>query len=404
MSSQIDEERAKRNVQQMLDNPSISKANKSYMLSHVAHLHANSADPKTVSLHLYYFRRFVENVNPKLDLKRATKADIEVAIVNIEALPVSAGIKQKVKIFIKAFYKHLLGDDLFYPPQVVWIKARLKRSAKMLPQNLLSDNEVKTLLETATNLRDKAIIALLFDAGLRPGELLSMRMCDVNLSKNPAEIMVSEGKTGMRQIPIIFSVTYLAQYLNSLTGSRKKPESPLWIELGTSSNHETGLTISGLQIMIKKTAKKAGIQRRIYPYLFRHTRATWYANKITEQQLKAIFGWVGDSKMASVYVHLSGRDINNAVLQANGLKPIDDPKEPYLKARNCQRCQEANTIESRYCIKCGAPLDINTALEFQKRESSLGALIGEWMKDPKIREEVVHEYLMQERAARKRAR
>jgi hypothetical protein len=43
------------------------------------------------------------------------------------------------------------------------------------------------------------------------------------------------------------------------------------------------------------------------------------ANYLTEAQMNAYFGWVQGSGMPSVYVHLSGRDIDDAVLKANGI-------------------------------------------------------------------------------------
>jgi hypothetical protein len=43
------------------------------------------------------------------------------------------------------------------------------------------------------------------------------------------------------------------------------------------------------------------------------------ANYLTEAQMNAYFGWVQGSGMPSVYVHLSGRDIDDAILKANGV-------------------------------------------------------------------------------------
>ncbi|MGC8567488.1 MAG: hypothetical protein ACP5M8_07580, partial [Caldisphaera sp.] len=146
--------------------------------------------------------------------------------------------------------------------------------------------------------------------------------------------------------------------------------------------------------MLKEVAVKAGIQKRIYPHLFRHSRASYYANKLTEQQLKAFFGWTGGSQMAATYVHLSGRDIDNAVLQANGMSTNNSTIEPKLKIKVCPRCQFQNPIESKYCNRCGALLDENLIMEAQSKETDIKQAIAEALKDPKTIEEIVHAYLM----------
>jgi hypothetical protein len=74
--------------------------------------------------------------------------------------------------------------------------------------------------------------------------------------------------------------------------------------------------------MLIEIAKKASVsENKFNLHKFSHSRATWYASKLTEAQMKELFGLRQDSKMASIYVHLSGRDIDKAVLQARGKLP-----------------------------------------------------------------------------------
>ncbi len=75
-----------------------------------------------------------------------------------------------------------------------------------------------------------------------------------------------------------------------------------------------------------KISRKAGINKKIHPHLFRHSRATYMANYLTEAQMNQYFGWVQGSGMPAVYVHLSGRDVDDAILKANGFtKPESSP-------------------------------------------------------------------------------
>ncbi len=138
--------------------------------------------------------------------------------------------------------------------------------------------------------------------------------------------------------------------------------------------------------MLKKLAKKAGLNKRVNPHLFRHSRATLLANKLTEAQMKEYFGWVQASEMASVYVHLSGRDVDSAILQLHGLTNQMEKKEEKFKTRNCQRCKQPNSPVSKFCQKCGAVLDVETALELENQRETADALLNELMKNQEFKD------------------
>jgi len=384
----------------ILSNDSYLKVNKDYVEDYVEHLKAKGTNLKTIHKHLYSVEVLFDAVGTKIDLKQVTKKDIERVVAKVEATKRENGSdyteehRVRTRTIIKAFYKHLLGDDEFYPKQVAWIKTTGKRSERVLPQDILTEDEVLRLVDTAINQRDKAMISLLFDAGIRMGELLNMKKKDVDLDSNPAHITV-KGKTGARQVTILFSVPYLASYMNII--KNKKAEDLLWKEMGVWINENNELQYDAVRKMLKTIAIKAGITKRIYPHLFRHSRATYYANRLTEQQLKHYFGWTGDSKMASTYVHLSGRDIDNAILEANGLKPQEEVKKPKLKIQTCPKCRLANGVDMLYCGRCGSALDIKAAIEQENVKTDIKQAMKEALKDPNVVEDIVHIYLMEQR-------
>jgi integrase/recombinase XerD len=224
------------------------------------------------------------------------------------------------------------------------------------------------MLAATKNPRDAAIIALLFDSGMRVGELLSLKVKDVDFKDTLSHVTV-DGKTGMRRIPIMFSASYIGKYLDTVD---VKPNDPLWKPAGTWSKKDIRLDEDVIRRILQRAGLRAGINKRIYPHLFRHSRATYYANRMTEQQLKIFFGWTGSSQMAATYVHLSGRDIDNAILQANGIKPKEAPVESKLKPRTCPRCEyDKNIVSALHCSRCGSPLDIGTAMMNEKMTEEL---------------------------------
>ena len=108
---------------------------------------------------------------------------------------------------------------------------------------------------------------------------------------------------------------------------------------------------------LRKGLHDAKIDRRIYPHLFRHTRATILASRVTEAPLEAQMGWVHGSRMTQTYVHLSGRDQDNAILRAYGIEIKEENPIETQKPSPCPRCKEPNDSKARFCWKCGMILD-----------------------------------------------
>lgn len=144
---------------------------------------------------------------------------------------------------------------------------------------------------------------------------------------------------------------------------------------------------------MEKLFKRAGIKKRFNPHIFRHSRATFLANFLTKAQLKVYFGWVQGSDIAGTYVHLSGRDTDQKILEINGMAEENKKKEQELKPKICPRCNSLNSYNSNYCSKCASILDTETAIKEQekmmqedKRFKFKEQIMNEAAKDQKIME------------------
>ena len=113
---------------------------------------------------------------------------------------------------------------------------------------------------------------------------------------------------------------------------------------------------------MRKLGEKAGIRKNIHPHLFRHSRATHLARHLTESQLNQFFGWSQGSRMAQIYVHLSGRDLDPALLRLAGLKSeAEEAEGSRFTIRRCPRCGELNPPNEETCKRCGMILDLEKA-------------------------------------------
>ena len=315
----------------------------------------------------------------------ATKNELIELVGEIENQKYAENTKYDFKIVLKMFFKCIKGDDETFPPEIAWLKPKLNNHAHKLPEELITEEEVFKMAETADNPRDKALILALYETGCRIGEMLSLRMKNVIFDQYGAILRVT-GKTGDRRVRIITSAPALSAWVGTY-GEAKNPEAPLWPPLSSSHKYKgQPAEYRSVHVRIKEIALKAGVNKRIYPHLFRHSRATFLAGKLTEAQMKEYFGWVQSSEMAATYVHLSGRDVDNALLSLQGMVKPEDKKEELFKVCFCKRCREKNSPTAKFCLRCGTPMDETIAAAVEDERKAGDNLMNRLMKDADFKE------------------
>lgn len=320
----------------------------------------------------------------------ADKKDIEDMVFKIEQTGFQEWTKHDYKAILKTFYKWLKGDGEYYPLEVRWVKPRVKHENSILPEDLITEDEVKRIAECTNSPRDRAFVLLLYESGCRIGELIGMKLKNVAFDEYGAVLRVS-GKTGDRRVRVVASATSLARWLDAHP-YRDDLEAPLWV---TRSRRNGGSkpTYNALEKALQHAADRAGVKRKLYFHLFRHSRATALASKLTEAQMKEHFGWVQSSRMASVYVHLSGRDVDNALLATYGLAKKEEEVKDKFQPLNCARCNERNSPISKFCHRCGSPLDAGTAIKLEEKLKSVDAVMLALMKDPEFKEKLLQKMI-----------
>jgi len=278
---------------------------------------------------------------------------------------------------IRRFYRWLYGERLKvwpedqYPPCVSGLRKVIRlppleeRSRVKRKSELLTPEDIERLLRACeafsdrlTRLRNKAIIAVLADTGVRPGELLSLRIRDVRdvrIGGRPAYELTVYGKTGHRVVYVVDGYGYLRAWLEAHP-RREDPEAPLFCALGRKVGRP--LARRGLRKLIEKAVRVAGLNKRVYPYLFRHSRLTGLAEAgVSEPMLKEWAGWTKGSPMPSVYIHFSGRETRRVVAELLGVP--EEPEEPtvgVLPLKTCPACGRRVEPDRLYCPYCDSPL------------------------------------------------
>ncbi|MEM2661612.1 MAG: hypothetical protein QXS74_09865 [Nitrososphaeria archaeon] len=84
--------------------------------------------------------------------------------------------------------------------------------------------------------------------------------------------------------------------------------------------------------------------------------------------------------MAATYVHLSGKDIDDALLKLHGFKPEENKELGKISVKTCSKCNEDNSILSQFCKKCGFPLDTKSIMEIDENRRKLDEFMFEMFK------------------------
>lgn len=319
--------------------------------------------------------RTLHNLDNKCFEDRNRK-DIEEIIIKIDATDWSQYTKSDMKKILRFFYRWMLKGTIEdeYPDIVKGIKTRIKKNNQTPPEQILTKEEINLMVNRASNPRDKALVSILYESGCRISELLHMKIMDINFDEFGCHIMVS-GKTGWRRARIIDYSKNLMSWLD-IHPLKANRDSYVWTNL---QNLKDLITPNAVNKLLKNLAGQIGITKPVNPHAFRHARATHLAKHLPEAVMKQLFGWTNDSKMAAVYNHLSGKDVDDALLRLHGIKKEDTEETKKPNMRICSKCGTSNSILSHFCKKCNTPLDLKFMIEVDNRRKELDDFMKEFL-------------------------
>jgi site-specific recombinase XerD len=348
--------------------------------------------------------------------KSITKKDLEQWLENISKDIVSTKVSKIIAV--KKYFKWLyyrgtnkMKKKSVYPTIVDWIEMPNNKVEKRLTSaDILTQEEVKNMINACNNTRDRAVVSLLFDSGLRRQELVNLNVGDIHIKIDYSFLTVRHeqgNKTGARDVILNFSVSALKEWLN-VHPFKDQQDKPLFVCLEHGDNnhkHKYCERLQGQSILriVKQVSKDAGINKRVFVHLFRHSRNTDLENKNCPRDARVyMFGWSKNSHMPEHYGHLSKEQVIEKIRIADGLKPQPQLVD-ILKPVVCPRCNEQNSPTNKYCGKCTMPLDeqsmqkiimqsiVETTVErlFNKRPELQELAKQEMLADPDLKEKLL---------------
>jgi len=301
-----------------------------------------------------------EKIN--VSLVDATKKDCETVLSDILSRGYGGESRQAFALTLLRLVHYAKKDEIGnrddgYCKEVSWIKPTKynNKEEKIRSEDLLDAQEVQQIIGKTTNRRDRAMFWTMFEGAFRPGELLNLKVGGVEFKENYV-LLSTHGKTGNKRVALVVSFKPLLEWLNDHP-LQDDPHAPLWYSYSPRSKTKQ-VSYGYLREQLKRCTRKAKIKRRVWNYLFRHSQLTMLSKKLSDQTLRVYGNWSPGSEMVKKYVHLSGKDAENAILELHGIK-VDgkDSANETVQLKSCYRCSEQNTPESQRCSKCGFILD-----------------------------------------------
>jgi integrase/recombinase XerD len=216
---------------------------------------------------------------------------------------------------LRSFYRHLRREELIDADPTAALSPPTK--SRKLPR-VLTYAEVKRLLESVSEsdpiaLRDRALLEVMYGCGLRASEAVGLDVNEVDLRRG---FVRPHGKGNKERIVPLGreAATAVTRYLRAgrpeLIGSRA--ESRLFV------NFRGGpLTRQGLYKIIRRHAKKVGLEGRMSPHTLRHSFATHLLSGGCD--LRSVQEMLGHADVATtqLYTHLSGERIKEVYFKSH---------------------------------------------------------------------------------------
>lgn len=248
---------------------------------YLSHLKARGRAERTVKGARYDLRRFTrflreEGIRHLDELTPAVMADYQQALAfSLTAKDTLLTLRSQGQLLCvaKGFTRFLKQTDyLLYDPGE---KIQLPRKPKTLPKGILSQTEIKRLLDTPdlqtpAGYRNRVILEIFYDTAIRRAELSHMKLLDLDL--NTGFIRVHGKGSKDRVVPVSDRVCELTKnYILSVRPAFIRSEDTGHLIVNRWGRRMRG---DGLLRVVKRCAELAGLNKTISPHILRHTCAT----------------------------------------------------------------------------------------------------------------------------------
>lgn len=272
----------------------------SYLRSWIRNAKARQLSVNTIRIYTGCAELFIDHLAALPLAERPTVAD-DLTPAHVESFLAARGERGDAPSYVhqhwrnlRAWFNYLVADDELERTPLRGLEEPVVPT-KSIP--VVIDDQIAGLLGVCkgrgfAEVRDTAIIRLLFSTGGRRGEVGNLTVGDVDLDNDEIHVLGKGRKD--RRIPFGAKTGQaLDKYLRVRARQTHADLPNLWL----ATSKRGALSASGIGQMLKRRAKQAGIEH-VHPHLFRHKLAhDWQSRDGNERDLKRIMGWSSDAML-----------------------------------------------------------------------------------------------------------
>lgn len=246
---------------------------------------------------------YIDKVTQKSAWEAVSRNDIIGFLHMLKDDQKSAATISRAISSIRLFHQFLIQEQLVTQDPSLHIES--PRKDRKLP-DILSPQEIEKLLtipeHTLLDIRNKAMVELLYATGLRVTELITLKVSDLHLTmgfvqclgKGSKERIVPLGNVAIKAVE-----NYLENARSQLT-RKKADDNVLFV-----NQHGRPLSRQGFWKILKATATNAGLQKKITPHTLRHSFATHLLENGAD--LRSVQEMLGhaDISTTQIYTHVT---------------------------------------------------------------------------------------------------
>jgi integrase/recombinase XerD len=246
--------------------------------------------PQTIKMYLFYNEKLLDYT--KKEPVDITEDDIKDFLgYKLSDDSVSNATIALIKAALKFFYTEILGRNISQ------IKTP-KRSQK-LPV-VLSQTEIKNLLDKTENLKHRLIIELLYSTGLRLSECINLKYSDLDLNDGIGWVRLGKGS---KDRIFIISGIFKKDLLDYKEKNGSDGKGYIFLVNGKK------MTYRGIQHAIKVSAQRAGIDKPVHVHTLRHSFATHLLeNGVDIRKIQKLLGH-SNLQTTQIYTQVSNEEI-----------------------------------------------------------------------------------------------
>jgi site-specific recombinase XerD len=265
------------------------------------HLRSEGKRPRTIATYVSVLQRFerhqIETAQPT-ELAKITTRDVQEFIAHLQRSGFSSASVSLYFRSLRPFFKWLVSEDELPTSPMERMKAP---TVEVNPVPVLDQSQVERLFNVVSGTsfedrRDNAILRVLYDCGIRRGEVSGLKLEDVNLTAKYIEVAAATSKSKRGRIVPFGDRTAkaLMRYLRHPRAPREA-HAALWM-----SRSGEPLSDSGVFLMIRRRGQAVGLPK-LHPHQFRHSWAhEMMSSGHSEGDVMVLGGW-SDRSMLSRY-------------------------------------------------------------------------------------------------------